>query len=129
MAEQKSLLTQWKEHPTRRSEFLSLLREPVMQDALAIVKEQIFAPKPLVPGTPDIIAWAALIAQKREGYLEMFANFLSLANISPFKTPDRKAWETADKPGALAAARAQLDVDMPVQPVPAAPEQPPTQAL
>jgi hypothetical protein len=100
----KTLLDQWKTHATRRAEFAALLSEPVMLDAIAIVREQIFLPKPIMPGTVDLIAVRALLGATREGYLEMLFNFLSLANISPFRSPDRKSWDTSDREAALKIA-------------------------
>ena len=103
-----SLLEKFKSHPTRRAEFAALLQEPAMQDAIAIVREQIFMPRPLVPGTPDLIACRALLAEKREGYLEMLTNFLSLANITPFKLPEKKPWDTIDAAAAEQRLRSEL---------------------
>lgn len=113
----KSLLDRWKEHPSRRAEFEALLQEPAMQDAIAIVKEQTFSPRPIVPGMPNLIEFAALMSQKREGYLEMLTNFLSLAGISPFKSVEKKPWETSDKDAAL--ARMRTEEGLPPQPPPA----------
>ena len=105
MSAQKTLLQRWKESATRRAEFAALLQEPAMQDALAIVRELTFRPQPIPAGTPDIIAFTALSASVREGYLEMLANFLSLANISPFRAPNRKPWETVDRDAAIEKMR------------------------
>lgn len=100
-----TLLERWKNHPTRRAEFAALLQEPCMQDAVAICREQTFKPQPIPPGTPDIIAYTALSASVREGYLELLTNFLALANISAFRATERKAWETVDRDAAIEQMR------------------------
>lgn len=119
MPDPKTLLEKWKAHPTRRAEFAELIHEPAMQDALAIVREQIFSPSPLgLPG-PHLIEWYALLGRTREGYLEMLTNFLSLAKISPFTTQERKAWATPDPDKAKEALRKELGVGtrIPEQPL------------
>jgi hypothetical protein len=84
----------WKAHATRRSEFAALLQEPAMQDALAIVREKCYEPRPMPAAGVTLMEWTALLGSRREGYLECLTNLLSLANISPHKAPDRKPWET-----------------------------------
>ncbi len=118
MAEPKTLLEKWKAHPSRRAEFAAILREPVMQDALAIVREQTFSPRPLGPPAPYLLEWSALLGRTREGYLEMLANFLSLANVSPFTTQERKAWANPDLDRAKEALRQEMRVgfDIPAPP-------------
>lgn len=113
-----SLLERWKNHPTRRAEFAALLQEPALLDAIAIVREQTFEPRPILPGTHDIIAVAALTGQVREGYMQMLKNFMSLASISPFKTQERKPWDTQDREAAL--ARMRMD-ELGPEPTPPAP--------
>ncbi len=100
-----TLLERWKAHPTRRAEFAALIQEPCLQDALAIVREQTFEPNLAYPVGIDLIQWRALQGERREGYLSMLKNFLSLANRSPFKVPNRKAWETADRETAIEKLR------------------------
>jgi hypothetical protein len=90
-----TLLQAWKNHPTRRHEFAALLNEPVMLDAIAIIKERcyeiIFPP---VGGQYDLTQFYALFGAKQLGYLECLNNLLKLAASSPHKVPDRQPWVT-----------------------------------
>jgi hypothetical protein len=116
-----TLLDRWKQHSTRRAEFAALLQEPTMQDAIAIVREKTFDPNTEYPPGVDLIQWRALQGERREGYLAMLKNFLSLANISPFKTQERKAWETVDRAAAIQKLREEAfggSQDLPAQPAP-----------
>lgn len=117
MTKNSPLLEAWKAHPTRRAELAALLQEPALAEAIAIVREQTFLPKPIVPGQPDMLTFAALTGSVREGYLEMLFNFLSLARISPFALPERKPWETPDPKAALEAERQKLGGDPTIPPV------------
>ena len=115
-----TLIERWKSHPTRRAEFAALLQEPAIAEALSIVREMTFRPKPIPPGTTDMVAWAALMGSKREGYLEMLTNFLTLADISPFQLPERKPWATPDPERAAEKLRGELGVGsaIPAEPMP-----------
>jgi hypothetical protein len=63
-----------------------------MLDAIAIIREKCYEPRPTPVGA-SLIEWSALMGARREGYLECLTNFLSLASISPHRMPDRKPWE------------------------------------
>jgi hypothetical protein len=95
----KSLLEQWRHHPTRRKELAELLQEPALVDALAIVKEGLYTLKapPIGGGQYSLIDYYALFGAKQAGYIEALASLLNLANLTVERMPDRKPWDTPDK--------------------------------
>jgi hypothetical protein len=96
---QKSLLEQWREHPTRRKELAELMREPAFGDALAIIKEGLYTLKspPTGGGQYSLLDYYALYGAKQAGYIEALRSLLSLAELTLSRTPDRKPWDTVDK--------------------------------
>lgn len=92
----KSLKEAFEMHPTRRAEWAALLREPVIQDVFAIIREKAFEPKPMPAGV-GLIEWSALQNQRREGYLDCLTNLLDLARVSPFVAPPPPPWESPNK--------------------------------
>src|SRR5882724_10417185 len=96
---QKSLRTQFQEHPTRRQELQALMREAAFVDAIAIIKEESFQPMVLSKQIPaaSIMEFYALNGAKKDGYLECMQNLLSLADFTVFRMPDRKAWDSPEK--------------------------------
>lgn len=106
-----SLLEHWKESHTRRQEFVAILQEPVLVEAIAIIKEQAYAPRQMPSGV-SLTEWGAVMGWKREGYLECLTNLLSLANITPHEMPDRKPWDPPDNQARLAQAEAEIAREM-----------------
>src|SRR5258708_3611138 len=121
-----TLFESWASHPTRRAELAALMREPALADAISIVREIVFIPKTAPKEEQDKISWYALNGARREGYLEMLANLLALANITPFKLPDKKPWETTEdeKRAALEKMQRELGVSASPESPPAAPSEP-----
>jgi hypothetical protein len=95
----RSLIEQWRNHPTRRKELAELMREPAFVDALAIVKEKLYTLQgpPTGGGQYTLIDYYALYGAKQAGYVEALSSLLNLAELSLPRTPDRKAWDTVDK--------------------------------
>src|SRR6188474_1531765 len=85
----------FKEHPTRRKELAALLMEPVMQDAINILRDRCFTIKlPPAGGTYSLNEYYGLYGAKSLGYLECLTNLLDLAKITPTKKLESKPWET-----------------------------------
>jgi hypothetical protein len=81
MTETTALYTSWKAHPTKGQELSRALREPIIQEALNIVRLKAFVPNPL-SGTAGLMEQYALMGAKREGYLDCLENLFDLASIS-----------------------------------------------
>lgn len=127
----KSLKEAFELHPTRRAEWAELLREPVVQDVLAIIREKAFEPKP-IPAGAGLMEWSALQNQRREGYLDCLTNLLDLARVSPFVAPPQPPWESPNKEQRLRELEQELaipeDTRLPNSPVKPAPTATPTPA-
>ena len=92
-----TLLTKWKQHPTRRKELAALIAgDPALADAIAIVKERLYTIVfPPTGGQYSLTEFYALHGAKQMGYLECLNNFLMLANLSPHKINERAPWTEA----------------------------------
>jgi len=90
---------QWKKHPTKGQEFSVILNDPLMAEALEIVREKAFTPSAM-SGTAGLMEQYALMGAKREGYLDCLTNFLDLASI-PARLPTADSatdsWRSSDE--------------------------------
>ena len=95
---QKSLLEQWREHPTRRKELAELMREPAFVDALAIVKEGLYTLEspPTGKGQYSLIDYYAMYGSTQFGYIKALRALLSLAEFRVERMPDRKPWDSVN---------------------------------
>lgn len=112
---QKSLLDQWREHPTRRKELAELLREPALVDALAIVKERLYTLKspPTGGGQFSLLDYYALYGAKQHGYVEALRTLLSLAELRVEQLPDRKPWDSVAKETPVHQLAQEMGLEMP----------------
>jgi hypothetical protein len=100
----ETLLDQWRKSATDRAEFAAILQEPIMQKAINIVREAIFAPinPPTGMAPVERMAFYGEMGLRREAGLVFLKNFLNLANIQTQKAKaqdlqKQKPWDTADK--------------------------------
>jgi hypothetical protein len=95
-----ALYNSWKKHPTKSLELAVLLKSPLLQEALEIVKEQAFIPSTM-SGTAGLMEQYALMGAKREGYLSSLTNLFDLAvtsTLRPVTDAATDSWKSsADK--------------------------------
>lgn len=89
---------QWYNHPSLRQDLTAILENPVLINALEIVKDQ-GVKATMFPSTPvDLIQFFALMGAKRDGYIEALTNLhlLTQPQVEHKATPE--AWTTPKEP-------------------------------
>lgn len=81
---------QWDKHPSFRKELAEVLSSPAFQAAYGIVLAKGLQTKSLPPSDP--LHWAALMGQRKEGYLEALDNLTALTEPPPDARPETTAW-------------------------------------
>ena len=86
-------LAEWYANEDKVLLFKEALANPVMQDAVAVLRDHGLPVMKPVPQGTDAIQHGALINARREGYFECLRNFQSLA-VQPIKpeTVDLQPW-------------------------------------
>jgi hypothetical protein len=92
-----TLIEQWELDPTKRPALATLLADPVLQEAIHIVKEMGFVPMAAPSQGADYLAAYAVRGAKREGYLEAISNLIELSKIKRPAPAPRKPWERTEK--------------------------------
>lgn len=83
---------QWDAHPSFRKDLQELLNHPAFQAAFGIVVAKGLETKSL-PAT-DPLHWAALMGQRKEGYLEALDNLMALTEPPASKPAAVTGWDT-----------------------------------
>lgn len=86
---------QWEAHPSFRQDLKQLLDNPVFAVALQIVLDKGLQPKVLPAVDPS--QWAALMGQRKEGYLESLDNLWALTESAPAQPATLTPWKTPPK--------------------------------
>lgn len=82
---------QWFQQPGLQQELRELLKNPTLQAALAIVKDQIFRPMQ-IPNEVDLMQYYAIMGARKDGYQEAIINLETLSKSPPPPPPKTDPW-------------------------------------
>lgn len=83
---------QWDAHPSFRQELKELINHPAFKAAYSVVLAQGLKTRDYPQAPVDLVQWAALVGERKQGYLEALDNIMALTEPPAARIIQQKGW-------------------------------------